>query len=183
MEWSLGSSASLCVLRAPRILILCAQKWVVMLIVLFLGLLTLALVAVWLKRRHDRKADQIRTTFNSGITTRSAGPSGLGQAFKRGDGSGRATPMAMRDSYYGSALPGGAGGAGFMPHGYGRRSESRLEGQTVGSEGAGRARGDTPVRELEKGEGGDRWRSRTVLVREARVEDHGGIEPVEKEQP
>ncbi|KAK1083718.1 hypothetical protein LTR33_003093 [Friedmanniomyces endolithicus] len=134
-------------------------KWVLMLIVLFAALLLLALLATCLKRRHDRKADQIREGFNTGITTRSTGTapmsvvpasantttqdmSALGPS-----GSGRNSPARTREA--------------FMPYG-----------------------GGTPVGELEKevgfqgSEGAPRGKkTRRVLVRERSVrEGREGVE-------
>lgn len=43
-----------------------------MVIVLAIALLTLGFVGRWAKKRHDRKRDQIREGFNSGITSRGA---------------------------------------------------------------------------------------------------------------
>nr|POE63292.1 hypothetical protein CFP56_04195 [Quercus suber] len=57
-----------------------------MLIALFAGLSGVAVLATCLKRRHDRRADQIRNGFNSGITTRS-------------------TAKGVADPAHGSALP------------------------------------------------------------------------------
>ncbi|KAK3109564.1 hypothetical protein LTR53_017052 [Teratosphaeriaceae sp. CCFEE 6253] len=154
-------------------------KWVVMLIVLFVALLLLALVAVWLKRRHDRKADQIREGFNTGITNRSAPmtvPSAhdgahdasVSQIMSGGleAGSGRDTPARTRD--------------GLMPYGYSSRSESRLgsRGHDIGGRKSPLARGGTPVGELEKDAGMDIMpdgapppkKTRRVLVRERSVE-------------
>ncbi|KAK3109667.1 hypothetical protein LTR53_016827 [Teratosphaeriaceae sp. CCFEE 6253] len=164
-------------LLAPPLTI--AQKWVVMLIVLFVALLLLALVAVWLKRRHDRKADQIREGFNTGITNRSAPmtvPSAhdgahdasVSQIMSGGleAGSGRDTPTRTRD--------------GLMPYGHSLRSESRLSsrGHDIGGRKSPLARGGAPVGELEKDAGTDIMpdgapppkKTRRVLVRERSVE-------------
>lgn len=81
-----------------------------MLIVIFVGIAALAIIGVWLRRRHRRNRDKNTASFNAGITTRSApmGPApGSRSAFA--PGSGRATPA--------STVPYGAAGA---------RSESRL---------------------------------------------------------
>lgn len=166
-----------------------AQKWVIMLIVIFFGLLLFALAAVLLKRRHDRKADQPREGFNAGITTRSTPMTDMGKS-RGGHGDGPADSTFMSNASNSQVMMTTAGGleAGsgrnspartrdaFMPYGYGyARSESRLA-----SHGDGGAqnfsmpgRGGTPVRELEKevGMGGGsaeapEKRQRRVLVRE-----------------
>ena len=169
-----------------RILISWWQKWVVMLIVIFVGLLLLALIAVWLKRRHDRKADQVTSGFNQGITSRTTamsqhprgapnGPAGLDAiaaatpANVVGSGSGRNSPARTREA--------------FMPYGYGyARSESRLasRGEVNQYERASPlARGGTPMNELEKQadlsgttaqETPTNKKSRRVLVRERTAE-------------
>ncbi|KAK0304376.1 hypothetical protein LTR01_007477 [Friedmanniomyces endolithicus] len=158
-------------------------KWVLMLLVLFAALVLLALLATCLKRRHDRRADQVREGFNAGITTRSTGTapmsvvpasanttiadmSALGPS-----GSGRNSPARTREA--------------FMPYGYAyTRSESRLAAAAAadahGAVGPGwrspLARGGTPVGELEKevgfqgSEGAPRGKkTRRVLVRERSV--------------
>ncbi|KAK4539603.1 hypothetical protein LTR36_010539 [Oleoguttula mirabilis] len=163
-------------------------KWVIMLIVMFIGLLLLALIAVLLKRRYDRKADQPREGFNAGITTRStpmkdiskggggrAGEAGAGDTTYMSNttdsqlaagtleaGSGRNTPTRTREA--------------FMPYGYNyARSESRLasHGDIAGRKSPMPVRGGTPIGELEKeagmGRGGAETpekRQRRVLVRE-----------------
>lgn len=161
-----------------------------MLIVIFIGLLIIALLAVWLKRRHDRKQDLPNASFNEGITSRpapsmatvnngnspyppqsraqgpSASASGVLEPVAAGggsaSGSGRNSPARTREA--------------FMPYGYGySHSESRLEnrGNEDAIEAVGRgsplARGGTPVGELEKNggeESGKRSGKRRVLVRE-----------------
>ncbi|KAK0921286.1 hypothetical protein LTS16_004919 [Friedmanniomyces endolithicus] len=162
-------------------------KWVLMLIVLFAALLLLALLATCLKRRHDRKADQVREGFNTGITTRST-PMSIVPASANNitqdmsalgpSGSGRNSPARTRDA--------------FMPYGYVyTRSESRLAAAAeargdVGHGAQGRrsplARGGTPVGELEKevgfggaAEGAPRGKkTRRVLVRERSVDEGRG---------
>jgi hypothetical protein len=113
-----------------------------MLIVLFIGLLLIALVAILLKRRHTRKADQINSSFNAGITTRAA----------------PTAPPDVRDSSYISntqiSAPISAHGGrdspartreAFMPYGYGyTRSGSRLASRVDVP------RGGTPIDEMEK---------------------------------
>jgi hypothetical protein len=161
-----------------------------MIIVIAVGLIVLGFVGRWLKRRHDRKQDQIREGFNSGITARSAsGPlpdvaqhgndssfmSGGGAAGQE-SGSGRDSPARTREA--------------FMPYGYGyTRSESRLAGQ----EHAGNSplvRGGTPMDEMEKAAGlgahaetpssNPRSKSRRVLVRERSMGANGS--EIEKAQ-
>jgi hypothetical protein len=152
------------------------QKWIVMVIVLAIALALVAVLATWLKKRHDRKRDEPNTSFNEGITTRTA-PSDpkLGQTEKPEASSssmppaapafnispnGRNSPIRTRDA--------------FMPYGYNyTRSESRLASGAsasddaiehvqppppvvaAGSLASGRssplARGGTPVGDLEKG--------------------------------
>ncbi|KAH9842148.1 integral membrane protein [Teratosphaeria destructans] len=131
-------------------------RWVIMLIVLAIGLSSMAVLAVYIKRRYDRKADQIRQGFNAGITTRSAPPApsrrgadGAGDssflsttqmsgAGTFESGSGRNTPARTRDA--------------FMPYGYGyTRSESRLTSRAdMDARRSPLARGGTPVVDLEK---------------------------------
>ncbi|WPG99041.1 Hypothetical protein R9X50_00184600 [Acrodontium crateriforme] len=130
-------------------------KWVVMLIVLFVGLLAFALIAFWLKRRHDRKKDLIRHGFNAGITSRSgpkptappldtshANHSQKMVAANIGGGNGRNSPARTREA--------------FMPYGYGyARSESRLASHDKGFDRitpSPLGRGATPVGQMEKGE-------------------------------
>lgn len=154
-----------------------------MIIVIAVGLIILGFVGRWLKRRHDRKQDQIREGFNSGITGRSAsGPltetaqhandssflSG-GGATAAESGSGRDSPVRTREA--------------FMPYGYGyTRSESRLAGQEYPSNSP-LARGGTPMDEMEKSAGYEapaetpssnpRSKSRRVLVRERSMGANG----------
>lgn len=125
-----------------------------MLIVLVVGLSALAAGGVWLKRRHNRKKDQITSGFNEGITTRST--PGLAGSSNPNDSSfmaagggtttdGRNTPTRTREA--------------FMPYGYGyARSESRLgsRGEVDGRQTPGRGtRGTTPMGEMEEKAGGD----------------------------
>ena len=151
------------------------QKWVVMIIVLFFGLLTLALVGRWLKKRHDRKQDTIREGFNAGITSRgqpmttnNAHDSTVMSTSELEPGSGRNTPTRTREA--------------FMPYGYGyARSESRLASHNNQDRSSPLARGSTPINELEKevGMGGrvetpdsaPKKKSRRVLVREKSAKD------------
>ena len=159
-----------------------------MLIALFVGLLLLALIAVFFKRRYDRKQDQIKSGFNAGITSRSAPmPPSTGDMSYANDSQemagalgpshdGRESLARTRDS--------------FMPYGYGyTRSESRLSAHQHGA-GQGRrsplARGETPVGDLEKDVGIARAdaiapakRQKRVLVRERSMEGPGSPE-VEK---
>ncbi|KAK4553252.1 hypothetical protein LTR86_009552 [Recurvomyces mirabilis] len=163
-------------------------KWVIMLIALFVGLLLLALIAVFIKRRYDRKQDQIKEGFNAGITHRSAPmPPSAGDMSYANDsqvmagalgpsGDGRDSPARTRDSH--------------MPYGYGyTRSESRLSAHQPGVGGGRRsplARGETPMGDLEKDVGVARAdaitpakRQKRVLVRERSMEGPGSLE-VEK---
>lgn len=143
-----------------------------MLIVLVICLPLLALLAVWLKRRHDRKQDQISSGFNAGITHRSPGPmsdpklnasGGAGSVAM--DGSGRNSPARTRDA--------------FMPYGYGyNRSESRLGSKQAvyDDRRSPLARGETPGDpEKEGGMGAaetpGKKKSKRVLVRERSAED------------
>ncbi|CZT22958.1 uncharacterized protein RCC_08666 [Ramularia collo-cygni] len=96
-------------------------QWIVMVIVLAIGLSLFAWLAVWLKRRHDRKQDAITGGFNAGITERSAPDGGYAEKNASGTltgaspviGSGRNSPARTREA--------------FMPYGYGyAKSESRL---------------------------------------------------------
>lgn len=176
-------------------------KWIVMVIVLAIALAAIAILATWLKKRHYRKRDQPNTSFNEGITTRTA-PSDpkLSQAEKP-DANGSVPPVAP--AY--NISPNGRNSPirtreAFMPYGYNyTRSESRLASGASASEDAieqvpppppvtaagplasGRssplARGATPVGELEKGgiEGTPtptgKVKRKKVLVRERSVED------------
>lgn len=168
-----------------------------MVIVLAIAFSLLAILATWLKRRHDRKRDDPNTSFNEGITTRTA-PSNpnLGTSEKTDamtapippaapglspSASGRNSPIRTRDA--------------FMPYGYNyTRSESRLASGASASQDAIEAvpppnmaahdrssplaRGGTPVGELEKGgvEGTPtgQFKRKKVLVRERSVEDDVG---------
>lgn len=166
-----------------------------MLIVLAIALSLIGVLGTWLKRRHDRKRDQPNTSFNEGITTRSAP---YNNASEKGDGNsqsfvapafnppsnGRNSPVRTREA--------------FMPYGYNyTRSESRL---APGSDDAierapppvvgtaplasGRssplARGATPVGDLENGTAQgtptptSQSKRKKVLVRERSVEDDVG---------
>ncbi|KAF2159926.1 hypothetical protein M409DRAFT_29535 [Zasmidium cellare ATCC 36951] len=147
-------------------------KWIIMLIVLVICLPLLAFLAVCLKRRYDRKQDQINGGFNEGITQRAPGPmsdphlnasGGAGSAAI--DGSGRNSPARTRDA--------------FMPYGYGyNRSESRLGSKQAvyDDRRSPLARGETPL-DPEKEAGMDtaetpgKKKSKRVLVRERSVED------------
>lgn len=139
-----------------------------MVIVLFFGLLGLALLGLWLKKRHYRRQDQITGGFNSGITER-APPMSSNPAVNNASNpnvadpnvnSGRDSPVRTRDA--------------FMPYGYGyARSESRLGSQPeIGRAASPLARGETPVNEMERGgTAGEAAtpsakKSRRVLVRE-----------------
>ena len=147
-----------------------------MVIVLFFGLLGLALLGLWLKKRHQRRRDQITGGFNSGITERAPPPPMSSNPQMHNDSSvlshshvndstinngGRDSPVRTREA--------------FMPYGYGyTRSESRLgSGQNLERAGSPLARGQTPVGEIERGapvaEDGatpSNKKSRRVLVRE-----------------
>lgn len=104
-----------------------------MVIVILVAFLLIALLGLWLKRRHDRKQDLITSGFNAGITTRTTPMStSKSRNIMSGGyetGSGRDTPNRTREV--------------FMPYGNSySRSESRLA--------RGTPRGATPVNELEK---------------------------------
>lgn len=145
-----------------------------MLIVLFIGLLGLALLAIWLKKRHERKQDQIKSSFNEGITTRSA-PATLDSPMKQVEPtvsgpyaqsgsvleSGRNSPARTRDA--------------FMPYGYGyARSESRL-GNNLPEDAIQRAGSSLAKTQVPEEEGGaanksaEAGKRRRVLVRERSV--------------
>lgn len=160
-------------------------KWIIMLIVIFIGLLVIALLAVWFKRRHDRKQDLPNASFNEGITSRPA-PSMATMNNGNSPYPPQSRAQAPSASASGVLEPVGAGGSGknspartreaFMPYGYGySHSEPRLEnrGNEDAIEAVGRgsplARGGTPVGELEKNggeESGKKSGKRRVLVRE-----------------
>lgn len=147
------------------------QKWIVMVIVLAIALSIIAVLATWLKKRHDRKRDLPNTSFNEGITTRAA-PSNPTQAEKAGASSRSVPPAAPAFS---PSSPGGRNSPArtreaFMPYGYNyTRSESRLASRSEdaiekvpppppvgeGPNGSDRSsplvRGGTPVGELERG--------------------------------
>lgn len=140
-----------------------------MVVVLAVGLTALALIGLWLKRRHDRKRDQISGGFNAGITERTAPMSNpslnASGAIASGGMDGRSSPARTRDA--------------FMPYGYGyNRSESRLGSshQVQDDRRSPLARGETPMGEMEKDAGMStlappesepgRKKSRRVLVRE-----------------
>ena len=140
-----------------------------MLIVIAFGLLAIALLGLWWKKRHQRKQDQIREGFNSGITTRGApmqasnpNESSImsGPGMTETPGSGRDSPVRTREA--------------FMPYGHGyARSESRLASYNTNGRSSPLARGGTPVNELEKANHGEtaesapsRNKLRRVLVRE-----------------
>lgn len=151
------------------------QQWIIMVIVLAIGLTALALIGLWLKRRHDRKRDQISGGFNAGITERSApmsNPSLNASGMAAAAGTDRPnSPARTREA--------------FMPFGYGySRSESRL-GSNHGAHDdrpprSPLARGETPMGEMEKDAGMDTLgpedaapgkKSRRVLVRERSTQD------------
>ena len=168
-----------------------------MLIVLFVGLLLFALLALWLKRRHDRKADHIREPFNAGITERSAPNITDDKRRGGGDGVGDSSYMSTNTS---TLMAGGLeGGSGrntpsrtrdaFMPYGYGyARSESRVGSRTGVDALEGRrspmTRGGTPMSDIEKEVGMSRAetpkskRSRKVLVRERNGPESPDIEKI-----
>ncbi|KAI6914712.1 hypothetical protein KC318_g4355 [Hortaea werneckii] len=155
-------------------------KWVIMLIVLFIGLLIIGLVAGWLKRRHDRKRDQIRGGFNEGITSRPVhhhhgdGREKAGMGYAAGNAANNSSFLGMNGSSHIMTAPQATGlepGSGrnspartheaFMPYGYGyTRSESRLGSTTdVDQSGASGTRSplpkkETPTAGMERGEKG-----------------------------
>lgn len=165
-----------------------------MVIVLAVALSIIAVLATWLKKRHDRKRDHLNTSFNAGITTRSA-PTGPNQTEKPTASSSTVPPPVISPNNGGRNSPARTRDA-FMPYGYNyTRSESRLPSGASGSEdaivkvpppvlggGNGRssplARGGTPVGELERGAGIEgtptptgQGKRKKVLVRERSVED------------
>ena len=111
----------------------CLQRWVVMMIVLFVGLLGLALLGLWLKKRHHRKRDRINGSFNQGITTRAIDPpmsvahpgdsvSVINASSVGLDGTRPQSPVRTREA--------------FMPYGYGyTRSDTRLTGSVASNRG------------------------------------------------
>jgi hypothetical protein len=175
------------------------QKWIVMVIVLAIALSIIAILATWLKKRHDRKRDLPNTSFNEGITTRTA-PTDPALTEKAGTSSRSVVPTApaFNTSPSGRNSPARTREA-FMPYGYNyTRSESRL---ASGSEdaiesvpplpvGGARphesdrasplARGGTPVGELERGgiestpTPTGQIKRKKVLVRERSAEDSLG---------
>ena len=193
-------------LEAHSKLTVILQKWIVMVIVLAIALSLIAILATWLKKRHDHKRDLPNTSFNEGITTRTA-PTDPALTEKAGNSSRSVVPAApaFNTSPSGRNSPARTREA-FMPYGYNyTRSESRL---ASGSEdaiesvpplpvGGARphesdrasplARGGTPVGELERG-GIDstptptgQIKRKRVLVRERSAEDSLGT-PI-KERP
>lgn len=160
-----------------------------MLIAIFAGLLLIALIAVLLKRRHDRKLDKPREGFNAGITTRSTPMTAVDRSARgargaTGDGAADASYVSRSET----TLEPGSGRDGpartrdaFMPYGYAyARSESRLGSRTdVAARRSPMPRGGTPVGELEKEAGIMRAetpesapakRQKRVLIRERSVQ-------------
>lgn len=161
-----------------------------MLIVLAIALSIIAILATWLKKRHDRKRDNPNTSFNEGITTRSA-PYPPGE---KDDGAPQPPAPEFNASANGRNSPVRTREA-FMPYGYNyTRSESRFgsgsedaiekipppvvtAGPLASGSSSPLARGATPVNELEKGgqEGTPtptgKIKRKKVLVRERSVED------------
>ncbi|CAK4034416.1 Hypothetical predicted protein [Lecanosticta acicola] len=144
-------------------------QWIVMLIVLAIAFPIMGFLAAWLKRRHDRKQDQIREGFNAGITSRSAGPMGNHE-----NNSSAVAPAAVGES--GQSSPKRTRDA-FMPYGYGyNRSESRFGSkQAVGDDRrSALASGEVAAGDQEKrgaaGTPGKR-KSKGVLVRERSAQD------------
>jgi hypothetical protein len=173
-----------------------------MVIVLAIALSIIAILATWLKKRHDRKRDLPNTSFNEGITTRTAPTDPAltekaaapdrsvvpaAPAFNSSSPSGRDSPARTREA--------------FMPYGYNyTRSETRLAsgsedaiekvpppppagvGQHPSDRSSPLARGGTPVGELERGgiEGTPtptaQIKRKKVLVRERSAEDDLGNE-------
>ena len=133
-------------------------KWVMMVIIIFVGLGLIALVAVLIRRRHLRKQDSMKGRFNDGITTRSTATTqdaGMGQSGY--DLGGRATPASLSQT-------GGRGNARFdSPAKLGRVRERDLDSAADTYEGfTGSSRGATPVYDLEgngyRGKGKNRVR-------------------------
>ncbi|KAL2355061.1 hypothetical protein BJ546DRAFT_975170 [Cryomyces antarcticus] len=57
-------------------------KWVIMLIVLFIAFLALAMLGIFLKRRHARRRDMPTSTFNATVTEKSV-PESNGEMYPR----------------------------------------------------------------------------------------------------
>lgn len=144
-----------------------SQQWIIMLIILAIAFPLIAWGAIVLKRRHDRKRDQITGGFNAGVSERTVNDSRLEvSAANTFDGSGRNSPARTRDA--------------FMPYGYGySRSASRNASQTAVNE-ANRhplSRGQTPMGDMEKDIGTSPPKGKKkILVREKSNEksDSGG---------
>jgi len=173
-------------------------KWIVMVIVLAIALSIIAILATWFKKRHDRKRDLPNTSFNEGITTRTA-PTDPALTEKTAASSRSVVPAApaFNSSPSGRNSPARTRDA-FMPYGYNyTRSEPRLASgsedviETVPPLPAGVrsheddraspvARGSTPVGELEKGgiestpTPTGQIKRKKVLVRERSAEDDLG---------
>jgi hypothetical protein len=158
-----------------------------MVIVLAIALSIIAILATWLKKRHDRKRDSPNTRTaptDPALTEKSRSAAPAAPAFTSSSPSGRNSPARTRSA--------------FMPYGYNyTRSESRL---ASGSEDAIErvppppvgarphesdrasplARGGTPVGELERGgiEGTPtptgQIKRKKVLVRERSAEEDIG---------
>ncbi|KAK5111525.1 hypothetical protein LTR62_004820 [Meristemomyces frigidus] len=157
-------------------------NWVIMLIVLFIGLSLLALVVVYLKRRHDRKQDVISGGFNAGITSRSAPipASGAGMTSVNNSAMMLGGLGSARESMVDHRLSN-------MPYGYGNgsRNGSRMSAAHANGWSSPLARGGTPSGDVEKQGGGGMVdgiapgkRQKRVLVRERSVEGLGspGVE-------
>ena len=114
-----------------------------MIIVIALGLGAAGAIGVWLKRRHQRKQDQIRGGFNAGITER-AQPMSQNKGL---DSPGAFAPTAAAAS--GSNSPARTRDA-FMPYGYGySRSESHVAPQ-ADDRRSPMTRGGSPYEDLDR---------------------------------
>ncbi|KAF2206542.1 hypothetical protein CERZMDRAFT_52884 [Cercospora zeae-maydis SCOH1-5] len=137
-------------------------KWIIMLIVMVIAFPLIAWGAVCLKRRHDRKQDQIMGGFNAGITTRppmsdvnmDRSTASIPVAAAGPSGSGRNSPQRTREA--------------FMPAGYGYSRSSSRNGSRQGVHPL--ARGDTPADIVERGPNdAATGKGKRVMVREESV--------------
>ena len=146
-----------------------------MIIAIALGLGLAAGIGVWLKRRHQRKQDQIRGVFNAGITERAP-------PMSKNDGQnthGAIAPTAEA-AVSGSSSPARTREA-FMPYGYAySRSENHVGSQPMASDEhrSPLSRGGTTAEEMEKGSvrpasSGPGNKGKRAIVRERGVDDHG----------
>ncbi|PPJ52270.1 hypothetical protein CBER1_10267 [Cercospora berteroae] len=154
-------------------------KWIIMLVVLVIAFPLIAWGAVVLKRRHDRKQDQINGGFNEGITTRPPmsdnnmnsswsaknreqkliqswhrSTASIPMAAAGPSGSGRNSPQRTREA--------------FMPAGYGYSRSSSRNDSRQGVHPL--ARGETPADIVERGPNdAGSGKGKRVMVREKSV--------------